>query len=65
MMSYKVKVSDNLSRDKIVKNGHNTFIDIVSQGKSVDLRNNSKSIDLQNGYKKIIPIDKKKFLKSN
>ena len=64
MMSYKVKVSDNLSRDKIVKNSHSTFIDIVSRGKSIDLRNNSKSIDLQNGYGKIMPIDSRKFFKS-
>ncbi len=65
MMSYKIKVSKNLSRDKILENNHKSFEDIISRGKSIDLRNNSKTIDLQNGYEKIVPIDKLKFFKPN
>ena len=65
MMSYKIKVSKNLSRDKILENNHESFEDIISRCKSIDLRNNSKTIDLQNGYEKIVPIDKLKFFKSN
>ena len=64
MMSYKIKVSENLSRDKILENNHENFEGIISRGKSIDLRNNSKTIDLQNGYEKIVPIDKLKFFKS-
>lgn len=61
-MLWKVKVSNNLSRDKILANSHKSFQDIVSLGKSTDLRNNSKFIDLHNGYVDIVPIDKSKML---
>lgn len=63
-MSYEVKVSDNLSRDKILVNNHEKNQDIISIGKSIDLRNNSISIDLHNGYEEIIPIDESKIFKA-
>ena len=65
MMSYRIKVSKNLSRDKISENSNEGFEDIISRGKSIDLRNNSRTIVLQNGYEKIVSIDKLKFFKSN
>ena len=62
-MFYQIKVSENLSRDKTLKNSHEEFQDIISLGESIDLRNNSKSIDLQNGYEEIVPIDTSKTFK--
>ena len=63
-MSYKVKVSDNLSRDKILVNSHEKIQDIISKEKSINLKNNSISIDLQNGYEEIMPIDESKIFKA-
>lgn len=63
-MPFKVKVAENLSRDKGISRCHESFEDIISIGNSIDLRNNYESIDLQNGYVKIVPIkDTKHFNK--
>lgn len=62
-MLFKVKVADNLSRDKGVARCHERFEDIISLGNSVDLRNNFESIDLQNGYVEIVPVDETKHFK--
>lgn len=62
-MLYKVKVADNLSRDKILVNNHKKFQNIISLGKSVDLRNNSVTINLQNGYQEIVAIDESKIFR--
>ncbi len=64
-MPYKIKVSENLSRDKILGNTHKNFEDIISHSKSIDLRNNSKITDLQNGYGEMILIDSQKFFNVN
>lgn len=65
IMLYKVKVSDNLSRDKILVNSHKKFKDIISLTESIDLRDNSKFIDLNNGYGVILPIDESKTFKKD
>lgn len=57
----KIKVSKELSRDKILPNKNGKFKDIISLGESVDLRNNSYTVDLQNGYEEIVPIDESKI----
>lgn len=62
-MPFKVKVADNLSRDKGIARCHESFEDIISIGNSIDLRNNYKSINLQNGYVEIVPIDETKHFK--
>lgn len=62
-MPFKVKVADNLARDKGITRHHESFEDIISIGNSIDLRNNYKSIDLQNGYVEIVPIDETKYFK--
>ena len=48
-MPFKVKVAENLSRDKGRSSCHGSFEDIISQGGSIDLRGNIEVIDLQNG----------------
>lgn len=62
-MLYKVKVADNLSRDKGITGEHESFENIISLGNSIDLRNNYKLIDLQNGYVEIVPIDETKHFR--
>lgn len=62
-MPFKVKVADNLSRDKGIARCHKSFEYIISISDSIDLKNNCKTIDLQNGYVEIVPIDKTKHLK--
>lgn len=62
-MPFKVKVADNLSRDKGIARCNKSFDDIISFSSSIDLKNNYKTIELQNGYVKIAPIDKTKHFK--
>lgn len=63
MMPYKIKVSENLSRDKSSGNRHRSYEDTLAHGKSINLRGNSRFVGLQNGYGKILPIDKLKIFK--
>ncbi|MCI8882250.1 MAG: hypothetical protein HFH43_04275 [Lachnospiraceae bacterium] len=64
-MPFKVKVAENLSRDKGRSSCHGSFEDIISQGGSIDLRGNIEVIDLQNGYIKIVPVDETRRFKNN